>query len=69
MEQKKTGGSIFKCPACGNTKSFYETGTTKVKIELTYKNQLEAGEVEIIDWNDFVGGSEITCAICGAKAE
>ncbi len=45
MEENKVNEPPYRCPACGNTKKFYETGTTMVKVELTSdnKNQLEAG--------------------------
>ena len=67
MAHKKTREPVFVCPNCGNTNEFYETGLANVKMKLTFNNETHIAESELIDLGDFVGGSEITCAVCGAK--
>ena len=68
MDRKQPREPVFVCPSCGNTTTFYETGLANVKMKLTFNNETYIAESELIDLGD-VGGSEITCAICGAKAE
>ena len=67
MAHENNREPVFVCPSCGNTATFYETGLANVKMKLTFNNKTHIAESDLIDLGDVDGGSEITCAECGAK--